>query len=616
MIVPMKKATVLVLESRKEHEVENLKLLGLLHPEIEQRTDERVEALREQSEAVVRALGELPPEAEGSADGAPAASIDEGLKVAHHINNLADHRRGRTEVSSKIDTEIMRVRRWGQFDPDQIRELREQGIDIHLYAMSPKDYKKKAPEGHILLEKDGASARFAIVWFHGETSCGLTPKEVEQISGVIEFRLPDISLAELEKRREEELSEVARVSEEIESLAEKKPLLEETLAAIEARLRDNQVRLNMDSEERVAYITGYLPTKEVDALKQAARNNGWGVLVRDPEPDDPVPTKIKNPAFIRIVRPVFDLLGVVPGYRERDISFFFLLFFIVFVGMIIGDAGYGVILFLGAIVGLVKGRGKNGLALSLLLVLSLSTIAWGGMSGNWFGYEPIGETPPFNYLTVPVLDSFDPASVQAVQAVCFVLAVVHLSIAHVWNFFRELKSRPRLRAFAQLGWWSILLALYMLVVSLFLGTTFPNYGIWMIIGGIAVVFLFSGQSTDTGFFGGVLNGLKGAFTNVFDVIGAFSDIISYIRLFAVGLASVAIAQAFNEMAASIGFEGPAIAGAILVLLFGHTLNLIMGGLAVIVHGVRLNLLEFSGHVGMEWTGTEYQPFAKSNRKAS
>ena len=623
MIAPMKKATILVLDSRREQELANLKRLGLLHPDIERRGDEKTERLQSDRDLVQRAIAELPAadgEPEGVVPAAPAEmareSLDDVLESARAIHAAAEHRRGRMDVLDKIDAEMSRVRPWGDFDPEELSALEERGIEIGLFSMAPKDFRKRAPEGAIPLDRSAVAVRFAIIWFHGNHECGKTPEEIVAVPGIQRFRLPETSLHGLEVRREEELAEIAAVEKELAALASRRSALEWALGELDRTLRDEHVRLGMDTSERIAYITGYIPADSLDSLSQAASNNGWGTLVRDPDPEDPVPTKIRNPGWIRIIRPVFSLLGVVPGYRERDISFFFLLFFIVFVGMIIGDAGYGVILFATSLILFGKSGGKNKEGPALLLILSMSTIAWGAMTGNWFGYEPIGQLVPLRYLIVPSLNSFNPQSTQAVQSVCFALAAAHLSIARLWNFLRDLQEKPAIRAFAQLGWLSLILALYMLVLSLFLGQAFPEYGMYMIGGGIAAVFIFGGQSADTGFFAGIGRGLAGAFTTIFDVIGAFSDIISYIRLFAVGLATVAIAQAFNEMATSIGMEGPTVILAIVVLIFGHTLNLIMGGLAVVVHGVRLNLLEFSGHLGMEWTGFEYQPFSENNRTAS
>jgi V/A-type H+-transporting ATPase subunit I len=95
-------------------------------------------------------------------------------------------------------------------------------------------------------------------------------------------------------------------------------------------------------------------------------------------------------------------------------------------------------------------------------------------------------------------------------------------------------------------------------------------------------------------------------------MGSFGDIVSYVRLFAVGAAGVAIAGAFNHMALAIGAR-TLLTGLVcfIILFLGHTLNIVMGILAVLVHGVRLNVLEFSGHLDMEWSGTEYAPFKQT-----
>jgi len=194
---------------------------------------------------------------------------------------------------------------------------------------------------------------------------------------------------------------------------------------------------------------------------------------------------------------------------------------------------------------------------------------------------------------------------EMIKIMCFIMGTIHLSVAHIKNF---IKGLPRISAVTQLGWLSMVLGLYFLVMQLVLGIgPVPQFAMYMIYGGLVSVFLFGQQEPGVNFFKGILKGLGGFITTFLDAIGAFSDIISYIRLFAVGLASVAIASSFNAMAEPL-MQGPAIIGAILILLLGHTLNLAMGLLSVVVHGVRLNMLEFSGHLGMEWVGIKYEPF--------
>jgi V/A-type H+-transporting ATPase subunit I len=152
------------------------------------------------------------------------------------------------------------------------------------------------------------------------------------------------------------------------------------------------------------------------------------------------------------------------------------------------------------------------------------------------------------------------------------------------------------------------------VLTVVLGRQLQDWSVYVILAGIVVVLMFSEQREGAGFLKGVGYGLANIFPTALDSISAFSDLISYIRLFAVGLATVEIAKSFNGMAAGMAADGAlGIVAAVLILFLGHTLNLIMGALSVVVHGVRLNMLEFSRHLGMEWSGIPYRPFRKQEQ---
>ncbi|MBN1686115.1 MAG: V-type ATP synthase subunit I, partial [Spirochaetales bacterium] len=310
----------------------------------------------------------------------------------------------------------------------------------------------------------------------------------------------------------------------------------------------------------------------------------------------------------------FDLLGALPGYHEYDISFWFLLFFSLFFAMIIGDAGYGFI-FLSmtlAAIFMRKSKGKPaGLELTLLTVLSAVTIVWGALSGTWFGSEAIAEAPPFKYLILQPISSFNPKSSDTIKYMCFVIGTVHVTLAHGWSFISQLRQKPRIKALGQLGWMMIVLGAFYFVLNLVLDPIkypIPNFALYMVAGGIALVVLFANQEGN--FLRGLVKGFAGLFQTFLSSISAFADVISYIRLFAVGLATVEIAKSFNAMAADMGNSLVGLIGSILVLIIGHGINLIMGALSVIVHGVRLNMLEFSSHLGMEWSGIPYDPFSQ------
>jgi V/A-type H+-transporting ATPase subunit I len=191
-----------------------------------------------------------------------------------------------------------------------------------------------------------------------------------------------------------------------------------------------------------------------------------------------------------------------------------------------------------------------------------------------------------------------------VQKLCFFIGALHLSLAHGW---RALIKAPALTALAELGWACVIWAVFFLANNLILGEDFPSAGSWLIILGLVLVLFFTNPQKNI--FKTVGSGLG---TIALSLVNNFTDVVSYIRLFAVGLATVAIADAFNSMAAGIVKKGDIltliVAG--LVVICGHLLNIILGPMSVLVHGVRLNVLEFCGHLGVTWNGFAYKPFGR------
>ena len=257
-------------------------------------------------------------------------------------------------------------------------------------------------------------------------------------------------------------------------------------------------------------------------------------------------------------------------------------------------------------------------AVQLLWVLSIATIVWGAMTGTWFGLESAMDVPLLRSLVVPTFanypEYFNVTTTQqqnSVMKFCFILGTVQLSLACVMNIRRKTQEKD-LSWVADLGWLCAICALYFVVLYLVIGEQVNLTPIAaVVLLGFVLVVCFGGMSPDKTFAQGLKAGLGNAFTVFLNTISAFGNIMSYIRLFAVGMASLAIAQSFNNMA--LGFKGPLVVVGILIMLVGHGLNIVMGLLSVVVHGVRLNLLEFSGQLGMEWTGTAYAPFKKLDK---
>jgi V/A-type H+-transporting ATPase subunit I len=214
---------------------------------------------------------------------------------------------------------------------------------------------------------------------------------------------------------------------------------------------------------------------------------------------------------------------------------------------------------------------------------------------EWFA-----TAPGLAALIVPHLNSYAENQDFLIQ-LCFIVGTLHLTIAHL---IQALRYGLAPRALAELGWILILWFLYLLAGNLVLGYTFPVMGFYLLAGGVVLASAFGKTASNP--FKAVLLGLADLPLNV---IRSFSDVVSYLRLFAVGYATLVVAASFNDMAATLGWGNPvAILGATCILFFGHGLNILLGIMAVLVHGVRLNMLEFSGHLGLTWSGRRFAPF--------
>lgn len=350
----------------------------------------------------------------------------------------------------------------------------------------------------------------------------------------------------------------------------------------------------------VSVISGWIPARRLDDLKKTASKEGWGLLTREAESGENPPTLIEPPKLFRPMRALFEGLGIAPAYTESDVSVPFMCYFSLFFAMLVGDGAYGSIFLLGTLA-MRKKLPKSWFV--LLTVFSASTVIWGVLSNTWFGAQipALSSLPTVQWLADP--------SYHNMMLLCFTIGVSHLMLARLWNGVCRL---PDSTAIAEFGWAGILLFMYLVtnsIVGIF--PAIPQWGFYMFYASLAGVFLFSVKPSELKTRGAELGMLP------LNIMSALGDIISYVRLFAVGLASVKVAENFNSMATGL------VAGAdemwvkalmavamVAILVIGHALNLAMAGLSILVHAVRLNTLEFSNHKGVSWSGTAYNPFKR------
>ncbi|MHC1693395.1 MAG: V-type ATP synthase subunit I [Sphaerochaetaceae bacterium] len=616
----MKKVSVIVLAANKKQSLQELRAAGLLHITDRVLRNEHIDDLLKKHESIEKAIVRI-QEAVASQSPAKKGTViaqNHGSLVVDDFAQLLAKAHWLIEEESilaeKYQKNILlcnQMAKWGDFSPSDIATVNQYGIGVEFYWLARKD-----------VDDFGDDTRFIRL----SNSRGM------QLIALVDSKLPDgvlgehmvvpqASLSEIQSSIMADRQRLDEVAQELSGYGTYLEMFRKELAINEQESRFEAVSAAMGTNERVGWITGFLPSDTIETFKNLASEKKWGYLIDDPSEEDEVPTLVRNKRWISIIEPVFSIMGTVPGYHEYDISMWFLVFFSLFFAMIIGDAAYGVIfLAIGVLVHRKIGKLTN--AVILLYVLSIATILWGSVTGTWFGSKKILESLPFlQYLVIPSLSNYPELfnltskyAQDSVMKFCFIVGTLQLSLACVMNILKKLPKRD-LSAVGDFGWLIMIDSLYFLVLMLVVRAEIDTVSVAAVVAvGFVLVVMFGGQKPGIPFAKGLAMGVAGLFTTFLNSISAFSNIVSYIRLFAVGMASLAIAQSFNSMADGL-LHGLALPAGILVLVIGHGLNLVMGLLSVVVHGVRLNLLEFSGQLGMEWTGVIYDPFRETVEKS-
>jgi V/A-type H+-transporting ATPase subunit I len=523
------------------------------------------------------------------------------------IVNIGRERKTLQDRDIFLHREIFRIAPWGDFDPASIKEMASLGLPVFLYELTPEAF-ETIPEDTRYIKIRSSKSAVHIVVFDKE------------IPGVTPFQLPEKSMSALMREVDEIKLEMEELNSKLRNFADRRSALNKEMAVVEQDIEFESAAAGMEKVSDIppgmglCWLTGFVPVDDMGRLKNVASENGWALSANDPEEtDDTVPTKLKNNRFVNLLNPITGFLGIVPGYREVDISPWFLLFFCIFFGMIFGDAAYGIILSLIAIIGIIK-TARKGVpqGLQMLLLLGVFNTAWGVATCSWFGMDlehvpQILRDISLSYISTAKTDS---AIVdQNLQIFCFSLGLLQLTIAHIKGIFRYIKSP---RVFAEIGSIAMLWGMYNVVLFLVVSNDarpipMLPVSIYLLGGGFLLSFVFASYDGSIG--RSILDSCKNIISVVLGITNVFSDIMSYIRLWAVGLAGASIATTVNTMAGPL-LGGFLIFAGIILLVFGHGLNLILNVLSVLVHGVRLNTLEFSGHVGLTWSGTAYKPFAQ------
>lgn len=595
MIETMLKVAILCRTPEKEYALDKLRDLGVLHVEetkIPESTDlsrlkQDLDKLKQISSIISEyenhhtenTLEELSPK-------------EAARKAVHTFEELEKNKKELEDLYKDKE----KLEPWGNFYFSTIDKLSEKGINVYLCITSPYNISEFREKGTVLeVNRTKEKVYFAFVtsrkYRENELPVAKLPKgkALNQV---------DKEIKDLEAKQRECVSKLSELTLQKEKIYEYKNSLEE-------RYEFEYNKQAMGGNREVSYIEGFIPENIKHTVSEAANKYGWGIYFRKPRADDNVPTKLRIPKYFRLARPIFDFIGIFPGYRELDVSVIFLFFLTIFFAMIFGDAGYGITFLVTGVLlkYFLRKKQKYQKGINLFILFSIATTIWGVLNCTYFGL-PKHYFPEYmkglKVFTDPEMKN------KNIQYLCFLLAAIHLSLARLW---KAALIRNSVQALGQLGWAMFIWGNFFTAVKLivFSNSPFPVFAYYLYIIGAILILTFYVNWKD---FGSVFN-------LPFNFLNSFVDLLSYIRLFAVGLATYYIANSFNEMGYMILNISPwLIVFAIIVLLFGHLLNIALAFMGVLVHGIRLNTLEFSNHMELQWLGKIYNPFRKRTNENS
>lgn len=506
-------------------------------------------------------------------------------------------------LRSKAVTELDALEAWGEFDPKLIRRLRaEEGINLRFFEVPTKQYKKEWESDYpieVVKQVEGAGETYFVV---AETREMAEAGEPLQINAV-EHKAPTMTYQQKEAQIEGYLQDEKAEEEKMARAALSREGIWSDYLGMKDEISFDQAVNSGEvfADGTIKIVEGFSVVQDREKVEQFAEqfaDEGVIYTAEKGRVEQNPPIKLKNKFFPKLFE-VIGSLYMTPRYNEIDLTPFFAPFYMIFFGMCLGDAGYGMIFILATILLWKKIPVKYKKVGWLVIFLGIATVFWGLLTGNIFGIELI---------KVPTLVAFKDyfVTTDMMFNVALGLGAVQILFGQTIKIFNKMKQGGSYKyGLSQIGW----------VILLFTGTfaflemvKIDSVLFYVLVGISALLILFfnsPGKNPLVNFGAGLYDCYSMA-------TGLVGDLMSYIRLFALALSGSIIAQVFNELAKGLSPDVPVIGFLIMViiLLIGHGITIFISTLGAFVHPVRLTFVEFYKNAGFEGGGRDFAPLKR------
>lgn len=629
MIVPMKKLSLLVFYQDYQAFLEQLREKGVVHIHENKKRSAEDEALK-QKMLIVRRIGDMikalrkrvGEENSGMqellTEWSQAVMPADRMAFYHKVFYPGEKMPGTPEASELdllifLENQFKRIelldqqvavlekdgliyQPWGSFPKERMDGLQDAGWDLRFFTVPDRKYLPEWEDKYntFIINQDKGQTYFVTIMPESE--------KAEPEADAVVF--PQMSTLEIQQK-----------VEELET--EKETLLRNLgrVAAFSAdHLKEHRTQLFEDADllkvngasqtlvdDKVIALEGWVPAAIVDDTDKWLASKDVFYELDEPTLEDNPPILLKNNKFARLFEFIGELYSL-PNYREIDLTPFFAPFFVLFFGFCLGDAGYGLLLLVGISLYKIKAKPSIKPILSLAQWLGAATVVMGIVSGTFFGIQLMEVQIPWvvKFRSI-MLDSQQLFNLALIIGATQIVFGMFLKVANLWKHY----GFPA--ALSTIGWLLLIIGegTCFLLSSKGYDMKIPMY----IVGGVAGLLIFVFNNIRRNIFINVGAGLWDAYNMLTGLLG---DTLSYIRLFALGISSSVLGLVFNDLAVNMSPDVPGVKQLVmlLILVFGHSINLFMAGLGSFVHPMRLTFVEFYKNSGFEGGGKKYQPFKK------
>lgn len=611
MITKMKKYDFLVYHAQYDDFLEKLREIGVLHIATLENNDKSCELLVEKFNLKKRIENNIDIlynklDKNISLSQTSIHDFDEGMDLLAQSEDLLSQLEQAKQALTIAEKEYERISAWGNFSIDQLKKIEETGYYVKLFTCPTRLYKPEWEEqfnAFVINELNNTT------YFVTLTKDEKIEIEAEQFD--INNSDSTIATANYEEAKKlyntqfEEIKEFA--VNNINNLKYLSLLITEIIDIDKVKL--NTIKA---ADDTVMVLEGYCPIDTESTLLDFLQKNDIYYEVNDPKAEDNVPIKLRNNRFTKLFEPLTGMYGL-PNYNEFDPTPILGPFFLLFFAMCMGDAGYGLILILfgiGVITKKIKIEMFEGLG-PIITVLGVGTTVIGFFLGTFFGIDlsTVSWLPDSvkGILLKGELMGFD---IQMVAAI--IIGIFHICLAMVVKAICYTKQSGIMNNLSTWGWLILILGgiiTAILAISNAISIEATKYMI-IAIGIISAlgIFIFNNIKRNP-----LINIGAGLWDTYNMITGILSDVLSYIRLYALGLAGAMLGQAFNQLGFMVLGDDPIFIQYlpfIIIVLIGHTLNIALSSLSAFVHPLRLTFVEYFKNLGYEGNGEKYSPLSK------